>query len=74
MDVFAYVTSEPAFAVGVTELVYDARMFWKYRAQTVSKISLALVRRAFKSRTWEDSPNALTDYPTHGITLTLIHI
>lgn len=30
MEVFDNITSEPAFANGVTELVYDARMFWRY--------------------------------------------
>lgn len=29
MDVFNYITSDPAFASGVTELVYDARLFWR---------------------------------------------
>lgn len=30
MDVFISVTSEPAFASGVKELVYDGRLFWQY--------------------------------------------
>ena len=30
MEVFNHIVSEPAFAAGVTELVYDARLFWRY--------------------------------------------
>ena len=30
MEIFTKITSEPAFAVGITELVYDARVFWRF--------------------------------------------
>lgn len=30
MDLFENITSNPAFAAGVTTLVYDARLFWEY--------------------------------------------
>ena len=30
MKVFTFITSKPLFAVGVTELIYDARLFWKF--------------------------------------------
>ncbi|KAL8793169.1 MAG: hypothetical protein Q9195_004199 [Heterodermia aff. obscurata] len=32
MEIFTQITSEPAFAVGVKELVYDARLFWGFFA------------------------------------------
>lgn len=30
IEVFNSITSEPAFAIGVQELVYDGRLFWQY--------------------------------------------
>lgn len=33
MDVFTDITSNPDFAMGVTELVYDARLFWEFWTQ-----------------------------------------
>ena len=30
MNVFTYITSDPTFAANITELVYDARLFWKF--------------------------------------------
>ena len=34
MEIFVRITSEPAFAIGVTELVYDARVFWRFLTGT----------------------------------------
>ena len=34
MEIFVRITSEPAFAIGVTELVYDARVFWRLLTRT----------------------------------------
>ena len=34
MEVFSTIIENPAFASNVTELVYDARMFWGYIAET----------------------------------------
>ena len=33
MDIFKSITEKPAFAANVTEIVYDARMFWNHMAQ-----------------------------------------
>ena len=34
MNVFTNITSDPTFAASVNELVYDARLFWKFWTNT----------------------------------------
>ena len=46
MEIFTRITSEPAFAVGVTELVYDARLFWGFLAgKSAHRQIIAIARR-----------------------------
>lgn len=46
MELFTRITSEPAFAVGVTELVYDARLFWRFLAgKRAHRQTIAMMRK-----------------------------
>lgn len=53
MEVFANITSEPAFAAGVTELVYDGRIFWEYWTDPEAYRDAFV--KAIESVFWEES-------------------
>ena len=52
MDVFTDITSDPTFAASVTELVYDARLFWKFWTEPYAYSEACII--AQNSVGWED--------------------
>ena len=48
MDIFSIITDNPAFATNITEMVYDARMFWGHMKEKT--VYAAAFRRGFPDR------------------------
>jgi hypothetical protein len=72
MEVFTNITCEPAFAAGVTELIYDGRMFWRY--WTDPDVYYDAYVKAIESVNWEESdeeydPSVYTFVKDFGRTL-----
>ena len=58
MEIFKRITSEPAFAVGVTELVYDARLFWRFLAGKRAHRQIIAIARGEASK---DKPESVQE-------------
>ena len=72
MEIFTRITSEPAFAVGVTELVYDARLLWAFYAKRKAHRRMITVKS--DDLVWEDElehdgePRAASEFDTEYMT------